>query len=201
MFSRLNAPAAAPIRLLAMAAAVIVIAVAGACSNLTSIDASFPNFTDTTDFFAINGSPPGAPNTINLFSGAAARADQGFAYDLAFDIDASGRAVLIPARALATQFSNPYPVGLQVVPGTFAALNEAPKNGYTLDSTLAVSVGTVVAIESHDAATCQFAIKGGSYFSKLVVTAIDVPNRRISTILTVNRNCGFRSFADGLPKD
>ena len=47
----------------------------------------------------------------------------------------------------------------------------------------------------------RLAIKGQSYFSKLVVDSIDLTTRKISTTITVNRNCGFRSFAEGKPKD
>jgi hypothetical protein len=177
------------------------IAALSACKDLTSVDASFENVHDTLSFYGINGSPPGAPTAVNLFSGIPYHADQTFAYDLAFDIDTAGKVVLIPARQLATQFSSPYSVGLQSVPGTFAGLDHAPKGGYVVDSLLAVGVGTVVVVESHDAARCGFAIKGQSYFSKLVVTSIDLTTRKISTIIAVDRNCGFRSFAEGKPKD
>ena len=95
-------------RLLCVAAGVAAVS---ACRGLTSIDASFDNVSDTLSFFAINGSPPGAPTAINLFTGVPSHADQAFAYDLAFDIDTAGNVVLIPARQLATQFSNPYSVG------------------------------------------------------------------------------------------
>lgn len=172
-----------------------------ACSGLTSVDASFDNVSDTLAFYAINGSPPGAPTAVALFARLPYHADQGFAYDLAFDINANGKVVLIPARQLASQFANPYSVGLQVIPGTFAALDRAPKDGYTPDSLLVVGVGALVAIESHDAARCGFAIKGQSYYSKLVVDSVQLPARKIFTTIAVNRNCGFRSFAAGRPKD
>jgi hypothetical protein len=177
-----------------------VLAFASACKDLTSSPASLPNFTDTSTVFAINGSPAGAPTAVKLFNGAVLRADQGFEFDLAFDIDADGNAVLIPSRALATPFSTPYSVGIQVIPGTFEALTDAPKDGYKVDSTVAVAKGTVVAIESHDSLLCLYAVKGQSYFSKLVVTDIDLALRKMSVILTINRNCGFRSFASGIPK-
>lgn len=179
------------------------VAVAGlsACKSLTSVEASFDNVSAALSVYAINGSPPGAPTAISLFSGFPAHADQAFAYDFAFDIDTTGKVVLIPARQLATQLSTPYSVGLQVVPGLFAAVDRAPKSGYTLDSLLVVGVHTVVVIESHDFSRCQFAIKGQSYFSKLVVDSINLAKRQISATVTVNRNCGFTSFADGRPKD
>jgi len=185
-------------RLLIVGAAVAGVS---ACKGLTSVAASFDNVTEALTVYAINGSPPGAPTAISLFTGSPLHADQAFAYDLAFDLDTSGKVVLIPARQLATQLSSPYSVGLQVVPDSFAALTRAPKSGYTVDSLLVVGAHTVVAIESHDLARCQFAIKGQSYFSKLVVDSINLEQRKISATVTVNLNCGFTSFAAGRPQD
>lgn len=184
-----------------VAAAGSVVSTSG-CKGLTSIDASFVNTTDSLDFYPLNDAAPGAPTAIDLFSQIHERADQNFAYDIAFDLTPDGRVLLIPSRALATGFSSPYSVGLQKIPNVaFAAVDRAPKDGYVVDSTLAVGIGTTVVIESHDFTRCASSIKGQSYFSKLVVTAIDSTTRKISTIVEVNRNCGFRSFADGKPTD
>ena len=113
--------------------AVAIVASSTGCKSLTSIDASFPNVTDTAAVYAINGSPAGSPTAISLFSGLVMRADQGFQFDLAFDINSAGKAVLIPSRALASQFSTPYSVGLQVLSGAFATIDRAPKDGYVAD--------------------------------------------------------------------
>ena len=204
-FSVRSAPVRASRRLVITGSAFVAcvaIASLSACKDFTSVNASFDNVTDSLDFYPINGSPPGTATAISLFTGVRSRANETFAYDIAFDIDANGRVVVIPVRALASGLASPVSVGLQVVPGTtFNALDQAPKAGYVADSTVTVGIGAVVAIESHDFNTCQFAIKGQSFFSKLVVTAIDATNRKISTVIEVNRNCGFRSFAPGRPKD
>lgn len=192
-----HAPFARRRRFLAGALAVLSIA---ACKEFTSVDASYANITDSQTLYALNGSPPGSANAVNLFSGAVFRADQRFGYDIAFDIDATGRVLIIPSKALATSFSGPYSVGLQTVPGSFEALLEAPTDGYRVDTALVVAKGGVVAIESHDLGTCAAAIKGNSYFSKLVVTDVDPVSRKIDVTITVNRNCGFRSFAAGIPR-
>jgi hypothetical protein len=173
-----------------------------ACKGLTSIDASFENVTDTIEFYPLNGSPPGAPTAIKLFSGVRERADESFAYDVAFDVTPTGEVKIIPARALASGFAAPYAVGLQRIPNaTFDAVASAPKDGYTIDSTMTVGPGTVVVIQSFDVNTCAVSIKGQSYFSKLVVTSVDPATKKIRTVIEVNRNCGFHSFAEGKPKD
>jgi hypothetical protein len=182
--------------------AVAAIASVSACKGLTSIDASFDNVTDTISFFPLNGSPPGAPSAIGLFNHVLQRADQSFAFDIAFDLTPDNHVLLIPARALASGFAAPYSVGLERIPNTdFDAVLTAPKSGYTIDSTMSVGIGTVVVIQSFDVNTCGFAIKGQSYFSKIVITSIDPETKRIGTQIEVNRNCVFRSFAEGKPKD
>lgn len=175
----------------------------GACKELTSVDASFANTTNTETLYAINGAPVGSPNALKFFEGVANRADQGFAFDVVFDITPDGKVEIIPSRAVAS-FPSPtqYSVGLQVANGTFESVTEAPKDGYRADTALVVNVGQVVIVESRDnVSVCQFAIKGSSYFTKLIVTDIDLAKRRIDITFTVNRNCGFRSFEPGIPKN
>jgi hypothetical protein len=172
-----------------------------ACKGLTAIDPSFPNVTASDTVFALNSGPPNAPNSINFFQGLTDRADQGFGFDIAFDIDQNGNAVIIPSRALATSFSNPYSVGLQRATTVFDLVLSAPKDGYRVDTAMTVAVDQAIIIESHDFNACFTALKGQSYFSKLVVTGVDPVTRRIAFTTTVNRNCGFHSFAPGLPRD
>lgn len=172
-----------------------------ACKGFTSIDPSFPNVTATDTVYAINGGPPNAPNAINFFQGLTDRADQGFGFDVAFDIDNNGNVVIIPSRALATSLSNPYSVGLQKASGGFESVLTAPKDGYRPDTSMTVAIDQPLIIESHDFNACFTSLKGQSFFTKLVVTDIDVALRRIAFTVTVNRNCGFHSFAPGLPRD
>jgi hypothetical protein len=172
-----------------------------ACKGFTQIDPSFQNVTATDTVYAINGGPPNAPNSINLFQGLTDRADQGFGFDVAFDLDVNDNVIVIPSRALATSFSNPYSVGLQKATTAFELITSAPKDGYRADTSMSVAIGQALLIESHDFNACFTALKGQSYFSKLVVTDVDKATRRIAFTVTVNRNCGFHSFAPGLPRD
>jgi hypothetical protein len=172
-----------------------------ACKGLTQIDPSFQNVTATDTVYALNGGPPNSPNAINFFQGLTDRADQGFGFDVAFDLDVNGNVIVIPSRALATAFSNPYSVGLQKATGSFESIAAAPKDGYRADTSMTVAIGQTLLIESHDFNVCYTALKGQSYFTKLVVTDVDTAQRRIAFTVTVNRNCGFHSFAPGLPRD
>jgi hypothetical protein len=192
-------PSARPLpRALILAGLALSIA---ACKGFTAIDASFQNVTATDTVYALNGGPPNSPNAINFFQGLTDRADQGFGFDIAFDIDKDGNAVIIPARVLATAFSNPSSIGLQRATGTFESITDAPKDGYRADTAMTVAVGEAVLIEVHDFNACFNALKGQSYFSKLVFTDVDPVLKRVAFTMTVNRNCGFHSFAPGLPRD
>jgi hypothetical protein len=192
-------PSARPLpRALILASLALAVA---ACKGFTAIDASFQNVTATDTVYALNGGPPNSPNSINFFQGLTDRADQGFGFDLAFDIDPNGNAVIIPARVIATAFSNPSSIGLQRATGSFESTVEAPREGYRADTSMTVGIGQAVIVEVHDFNACFNALKGQSYFTKLVVTEIDTALRRLIFTVTVNRNCGFHSFAPGLPRD
>ncbi|HET9424835.1 MAG TPA: hypothetical protein VFO55_05640 [Gemmatimonadaceae bacterium] len=193
-----------PLRRPGRIAAALALALSlGACKELTSIDASFQNVTIADTVYSLNGSPPAAHNAIKLFDLATRRADQGFSYDIAFDIDAAGNAVIIPARAVATNFSSPYSVALLAVPGTFESVLSAPEDvDYRPDTATTIPVGQIMIIESRDnAGMCLYSLKGSSYFSKLVITHVDPVKRTLGFTATINRNCGFRSFEPGIPRD
>ena len=173
-----------------------------ACKGLTSIDASFQNVTASDTVFALNGGPPNGVNTIKFFDGVVLHANQGFAFDVAFDLDASGNVVIIPVKAVSTTFPNTaYSVGLQRVTGSFPSVLEAPKDGYRADTAMTVGIGQTIVAESRDViGVCAFSLKGQSYYSKLVIDEVDPLLKRIVFTVTVNRNCGFRSFAPGIPE-
>jgi hypothetical protein len=121
-------------------------------------------------------------------------------FDLAFDLDAQGRILLIPpARLVAPPGGTPR-VGLQTRAESFDGLSQAPSGGYTFDSTLVVSRGQTVAIEAA-AATCSTTYP---MHAKLVVDSIGTTavggGRPIYVRVRVNPNCGFRSLDPGLPK-
>jgi hypothetical protein len=186
--------------IVALGAAILAIA-AAACGDLTSVPASLPTLSDSGAVYALNGAPVGAPTALYVFSGALLPANSSFVFDVAFDIDASGAAVLIPMRAVATGLSSTHTVGLQKVNVLFDSLTVAPKSGYRADTALVVPLGQVVAIQSSDPSACSVSLTGTVLYAKVVVTGIDRATKKLSVRYTVDPNCGFVSFAPGLPKD
>jgi hypothetical protein len=181
-------------------AALLLVSTAVACDDPYREVATLPTLSDTATVYAINGAPAGAPTGLQLFNVNPVPANSAFAFDVAFDLDAQGRPVLIPVILLSGGRGSTQRVGLQVVSGTYEGLTLAPRNGYRYDSTLVVTPGQVVAVEVTEA-NCAFSLTSNVIYGKLTVLAVDLPRRRYSIAYTVDRNCGYRSFLPGIPTE
>ena len=199
-------------------------ATAGACRDATSIGAAVRTATDTLVASALSGTPASSLSALSLVGfttdsladiyadANVMRVDSMFEFDLAFDIDANGQAVLLTPRQvgnlLAIRFIptsggpvavGPQRVGLRVLDaGTlFEQVVEAPSGGFVNDSLVRVSPGQVVAIRSFNT-ICQSSLNQ-FIFAKLVVDSAVAAQRKVYFRVTLNRNCGYRSFRPGLP--
>jgi hypothetical protein len=91
-------------------------------------------------------------------------------------------------------------VGLQVVPGTFDALREAPATGYDTLAVQTVAPGAVLAVELLDNNFCLYSLGGQMLYAKLVVDSVNVGTRRLFARSVIDPNCGYRSVVpDSLP--
>ena len=182
--------------------AAAAVAVGGvACGDLTGVPASLPTLADSTVVYAINGAPPGAPTALHVYAGQLFSADASFVFDVAFDIDASGHAVILPQRAVASGLAATHTVGLQVASGTYENLTRAPTSGYRADTALVATPGIPVLVQSTDPNTCGVSLTGTVLYAKLVIRSVDVASRQMVVQFTTDPNCGFRSFLPGIPKD
>lgn len=187
-------------RLLAVAALVAGTLSAGACSDPFSVSASFDNVVDTLKAFALSGTPNVLPAALDVGLGRVVRVDGGFAYDIVFDIDASGNALLYPVRLIGGPFAASRTVGLQKYTGTFDSFTKAPTGGYQYDSVAVLTPGQGVAIQIANSDICQFQISSFMY-GKLVVDSIVPAERAIYFRALVDTNCGFRTLTPGRPKN
>jgi len=195
-------PEIAPPKFRIAAVAVFVLsAFVGACGDLTGVPASLNTVTDSTNVYALNGAPSGAPTALHVFSGTLLPVTSSFVFDVAFDIDAGGNAVLLPQRAVASFLTSTHSVGLQKLNAPFEAVTSAPKSGYRADTAMVASVNQVVAVQATDPDACGISLTGTTLYAKVVVLAIDRVARQLTIRYTVDPNCGFVSFAPGLPKD
>src|SRR5687767_14365677 len=188
---------------------VVVVALAAAvvaCGDPTRPKATTPNVALEFSLFSLNGSPAAVSNALSFFGGPT-RADASFQFDVAFDLDATGKIQVYPVRALAGVLAQlplvPGPatrVGLQTVTGNFEALREAPDRGYDTITVKTITPGTVVAVQLFDqAGQCVYSLGGQSTYAKFVVDSVDA-TRRLYMRSVVDLNCGYRSLVpDSIP--
>lgn len=186
---------------LAILAAISAVALLDACGDPTNLKATLPTSVDSLSVFALSGTPPAYPSGVSIVARQPVRVDGFASFDVAFDINASGQAVIYPVKLVVATPGGTRPVGLQRSAGTFETVTEAPKSGYQSDSALVMSTGDVVVVQAaHNASNdlCQFAFNPNIY-AKFSVDSVSLASRMIFFKLGVDLNCGFRSFATGIP--
>lgn len=179
----------------------VVLAVS-ACSDPTRLLANFDTITDTLDVYALTGSPAAFPTALVTPSHTVVRADAGLSFDVAFDIDGSGRALLYPFKTIVDpQYADALGrrVGIRVMPVQFDSVLRAPTSGYNYDSATVMPEGSVAVIQSYRYSECAYDISKIIY-SKIVIDDVDAAARRVTFRILVDPDCGFRDLAPGRPK-
>jgi hypothetical protein len=181
--------------------AVVALAIlAVACGDPTKPKATYTNAPSSYTLYAFTGAPVYGATAIS-FLGGAKLTDATFAFDVAFDLDATGRPIVYPVRAIASDLAGSVKrVGLQVVTGPFESVREAPQTGYDTLSAQTVAVGAVLAVELLDLNTCLYSLGGQTLYAKLTVDSVNTATRRLYARTVVDPNCGYRSVVpDSIP--
>ena len=158
---------------------------------------------DTLTAFPLTGSDPQASTALNTPFGTLTAVNSTANFDVVFDLDAQRRVVIYPVKLIVFPLSGVNDIGLRKVEGTFESVQRAPTGEYETDEPLTVGVGEVVVIEARrnrQSDLCTFALSPNIY-SKIVVDSVSTGTDAIWFRLVANPNCGFRSFAPGLPKN
>jgi hypothetical protein len=186
---------------LVLLATICVAAVLNACGDPTNIKAQLPTFVDSLSLWALSGTPPTYPSGISIPGRQVIRVDASASFDVALDINAVGEPVIYPVKLVVSTPGGGRPVGLQKVAGTFEQVTAAPTTGFETDSALVLTLGQTVVIQApHNGPTelCQFAISPNLY-AKITVDSVNLASRVLYFRMATDPNCGFRSFADGIP--
>ena len=186
---------------LALLATMCVATALSACGDVASLQANLPTTVDTLAVWALSGTPPEFPSGVSIVARQPVLVDGFAGFDVAFDIDNSGNAVIYPIALTVSTPGGSRPVGLQKVPGTFETVTEAPTTGFEIDSGLVVAPGEVVVVQTpHNGSgdVCQFTISPNLY-AKFTVDSVNLASRMLFLRMGFDPNCGFRSFADGIP--
>ena len=191
-----------PIRLLRIVV-VAIATVAVACGDPTVPKATIVNLPLAYSIYGLTGAPPANPNAINLFIGPA-RADASFDFDVALDLDASGKIQVYPVRAVAGALAGfvPTRVGLQTVSGSFESVRAAPDRGYDTLNVKTITPGTTVVAELVDLVSglCIYSLNGQSTYAKFVVDSVIPTTRKFYVRSVGNANCGYKSLVpDSIP--
>jgi hypothetical protein len=171
-----------------------------ACDDPQLLRASLPTVLDVYTVFALTGTPAAYPSGLNTFVRAAVRVDGNANFDVAFDLDNQGRALIYPVQKVVSSLTSTRRVGLRKVTGAFDDITIAPTGTYA-DSTIVASKGDIVVIQSArngSGDACQFDISPYIY-TKLLVDSIAVDTRTLVVQAVLDPNCGFRSFESGIP--
>ena len=186
---------------LALLATISVVVGLNACGDPTNLKASGLNSVDTLSVFALSGTPPSYPSGLNALARQPVRVDGNANFDVAFDIDNAGNTIVYPVKLVVNQPGGNRPVGMQLLTALFDSVAQAPKDGYQADTGVVVAPGQTLVIQSQhnfSGDICQFALNPNIY-AKIAVDSVNLASRTLFLRLGLDPNCGFRSFAEGLP--
>ena len=177
-------------------------AAAAACADPLATTATLPTIDDTAAVFALTGAPESAPTAINVTFPRAVIATPSEQYDVVFDIRHDS-AFAYPPHAIGATLT----AGLQLSSQAFGAITEAPTAGYNDSLPVLVQAGDVLLVQSTSAECATQTVAARTFiYAKVVIDSIfydeaaspHVP-RTIWYRLRNDPNCGFLSFADGIP--
>ncbi|HEY3258098.1 MAG TPA: hypothetical protein VGJ64_04525, partial [Gemmatimonadaceae bacterium] len=129
--------------------AVVALVFSVGCDNSDPFAAQLPTSQDVFTLFALSGTPPAYPSGLNTYGRTPTRVDGTASFDVAFDLNAEGNAILYPVKLIVSSVGGDRPVGLRKVSGTFDQVTEAPTGTYQTDSAVVASKGEVVVVQAN----------------------------------------------------
>ena len=187
--------------LLLVVLAAAVGAALSACGDITKPEAVFAADSASFVLRALNAGVPAAPNAVGVNGPSAVRAsfEAGASnFDVAFDIDASGRPVLRPIAAVVV----PCPrssCSFGLLADTlqkFDSVKAAPTSGYKFDSTMAIRVGATYLVKAQVPACTGYYVYSDVMYAKLVVDSVR-PDSTFYVRMVSDNNCGFVGLEPG----
>lgn len=178
-----------------------VCALLTACGEPLRVQASAPVINRNFELHAFSLAPPSYNSGILTPFAEPVPVTAAGAFDVALDLDAEGRIRVMPVRTIVTPLRGVNRVGLRHAGGSFDGILSAPLGAYVRDSVITVVPGEVVVIEADRSSDlCAFAISPFIY-SKLAVLSVNERTGSMAVRFTVDPNCGFRSFEEGIPQN
>ena len=180
---------------LGLLAPIVTWALVGCGGNLGLPPTQYLNVVDTTTLYALHGTPIPTPSGFDLVAGVTRRVDLGQTYDIAFDYDSTGAAVLYSSAVLGGVSG----VGMRVTDQAFDAITRAPTDKYAADSLLTLSVDLTFFVRSRAATDyCSF-LGAVPRYGKFHVLALDASARTVTLEHLIDLNCGYLGLEPGAP--
>jgi hypothetical protein len=187
--------------------ALLVCAVAAAsCGDPFAITAPFQTVKDSFAITALTRTSGSARALWRIGEFRRYRLDSiGSQFDLGFDLDATGRILVYPARTITIPppgtLAAPPVVALQASGTPYDSADRAPETGYITDTAVVVTRGQTVFVRSNsDYCLAQSQQTGGTLlYAKFVVDSVNPVTRELLVRTTIQPSCNFRSFATGIP--
>ena len=177
--------------------AVAALVVLGACDDPFEPKATIFVLDATHELWALTGSPPAYPTALLVPQRIEVRPDPAGSFDIAFEITGGGQLQVLPMPHVMIPLSGPRPVDFIIPTDAFADIASAPRTGWLSDTTITLDQGDTFLVR------VQTLYCAGEFFpvvyAKYRVDSIIPAERRLKLTARVNPNCGFRSFADGIP--
>jgi hypothetical protein len=163
-----------------------------------AVEANTPVRLTTFTIWAITGSPAPYPTAYSVQNNVTLRLEPSGSFDIAFDITPDGKLQVLPIKAVVAPVGGSRVIGVQVATVPYAEVTEAPRLGWNADSTIEVVVGQTFLLQ---VASELCALSGRpTIYAKFVADSIIPADRRAFLSGRINPNCGFRSFANGIPE-
>ena len=184
-------------------AAIFLIGGVAACDDDLGLNAFVVEEPIDVTVYALNGTAQSLPAGLDLKRRQAAQVNLNWAFDLAFDLNASNEVVVYTVRAVSSELVNLPRVGIQTSTLGFDEILNAPGSGFVYDSLLTLPIGTPLIVDKVDPSCNQFGgvFLGFNIRGKLMVDSISTSRRAIYLTVLSNPNCGYRSLKPGEPKD
>jgi len=172
--------------------------VAAACGGLTNPKSTAHVVTDTLVAWAVNGTQSTQPSAFYLAQNHVVQMTSALQFDFVFDIDtATGAARITPVRLITDGSVSAFHVGFRRLTQSFEATAYGIRTGYQFDSifTLAPGQGMMMVSNPPGCATDP----NPTLYGKFVIDSVNKLTRTIHFRATEDPNCGYRSFAPGIP--
>ncbi|HET8771230.1 MAG TPA: hypothetical protein VFM71_09645 [Gemmatimonadaceae bacterium] len=182
------------IRSLALAAS---FALATGCDDPFDVGAQRQTIDVSIEAWALSDAPPEYPSGFLVPQMAVVPVGSEGDFDIAFDIDETGRLVVLPVSKVVQPLAGQRRIGFIRIDEPYNTVIEAPLTGWAYDTSIVVNPGGAF-LARVQTRFCQFELRQDIY-AKFFVDSVIPAERRVKLVARIDPNCGYRSLLLGVP--